>query len=305
MRRPILHGPLEKIAYALLIGATLATVLITTLLLVTLFWESWLFFESVPLLDFILGLEWNPRITEAGLPEGFGVIPLLTGTLLITTIALSLAVPVGLMSAIYLSEYASPTVRNILKPTLEMLAGIPTVVYGFFAALVIAPLLRDAGIYFHMDVGSESAINAGLVMGIMIIPLVSSLTEDVLYSVSDSLRYASLAMGATRSETIKKVILPAAAPGIIAAFLLALSRAIGETMIVVMAAGLVAQLTFNPFESVTTLTVQMVTLLTGDQEFDNPKSLSAYALGLTLFILTFAINLAAARVVNYYRKKYG
>jgi phosphate transport system permease protein len=208
------------------------------------------------------------------------------------------------MAAIYLSEYASRRVRNYAKPLLEILAGIPTVVYGYFAALTVAPLLRGTGDLLSLPVSSESALGAGLVMGIMIIPFVSSLSDDVINAVPQALRDGSYALGATQSETIRRVILPAALPGIVGAILLAVSRAIGETMIVVMAAGLAANLTVNPLEAVTTVTVQIVTLLVGDQEFDSAKTLAAFALGLVLFLVTLVLNVIALQVVRRYREQY-
>ncbi len=214
------------------------------------------------------------------------------------------AAPVGLMAAIYLSEYASPRIRNYAKPMLEVLAGIPTVVYGFFAALTVAPWVRRVGEAAGLEVASESALAAGLVMGIMIIPFVSSLSDDVINAVPQALRDGSFGLGATPSETIRQVVLPAALPGIVGALLLAVSRAIGETMIVVMAAGLAANLTANPFEAVTTVTVQIVTLLVGDQEFDSAKTLAAFALGLVLFLVTLLLNIIALRVVRRYREQY-
>jgi phosphate transport system permease protein len=231
-------------------------------------------------------------------------VPLIVGTLLITFIALCVAGPIGLLAAIFMSNYADPRVRAVIKPLLEVLAGIPTVVYGFFAALTVAPLFRDIGQGLGFDVSSESALAAGSVMSIMIIPFISSLSDDVMSAVPRAMRDGSLALGSTKSEMIKQVILPAALPGIVGAFLLAFSFAIGETMIVVMAAGLAANLTINPFEAVTTVTVQIVTLLTGDQEFDSPKTLSAFALGLLLFSITLVLNFAALRIVKRYREKY-
>jgi phosphate transport system permease protein len=223
---------------------------------------------------------------------------------LITSIAMSVALPVGLMAAIYMSIYADHRVRAVAKPMLEILAGIPTVVYGFFAALVVAPMIRGWGTGLGLDVASESALAAGLVMGVMIVPFISSLSDDAITAVPQSLRDGSYGLGATRSETIRSVILPAALPGIVGAFLLAISRAIGETMIVVMAAGLAANLTANPLSAVTTVTVQIVTLLTGDQEFDSAKTLAAFALGLLLFLVTLTLNLGALRVVQKYRERY-
>lgn len=234
----------------------------------------------------------------------FGAIPIFCGTALITLIAMSLSIPIGLASAIYLSEYASRKTRSIIKPLLEILAGVPTVVYGFFAAITVGPFLRTVGESFGFSIASESALAAGSVMGIMIIPFISSLSDDVISAVPRSLKDASYAMGATKSETVKNVILPAALPGIVGAILLAVSRAIGETMIVVMAAGIAANLTANPFESVTTVTVQIVTLLIGDQEFDSAKTLAAFALGITLFVSTLLLNLYALKIVRKYREKY-
>ena len=244
------------------------------------------------------------RADQAGSSGAFGALPLFAGTLLIATIAMLVAVPVGLYSAIYLAEYAQPKLRAFAKPALEILAGIPTVVYGFFAALTVAPMIVDICRAVGLSASSESALAAGLVMGIMIIPFVSSLSEDVISAVPQSLRDGSLAMGATKAETIRKVILPSALPGIVSALLLAFSRAIGETMIVVMAAGLAANMTANPLESVTTITAQIVTILVGDQSFDSPKTLSAFALGLTLFCFTLMLNILALRVVRKYREQY-
>ena len=238
-------------------------------------------FQSVPVVDFIFGLEWSPqtaiRDDQVGSSGSFGAVPLFVGTLLVSAVAMVVAVPIGLMSAIFLAEYAHKSVRAYAKPALEVLAGIPTVVYGFFAALTVAPFLRDFGQGYGFSVSSESALAAGLVMGVMIIPFISSLSDDVITAVPQSLRDGSLAMGATHSETVIRVVIPAALPGIVAGIMLAISRAIGETMIVVMASGLAANMTFNPLDSVTTVTVQIVTLLTGDQEFDSPKTLAAFA----------------------------
>jgi phosphate transport system permease protein len=262
----------------------------------------------VPLDDFLFGLHWSPqtaiRADQVGASGSFGAIPIFAGTLLITVIAMCVAVPLGLMSAIYMSEYASARTRGVIKPLLEVLAGVPTVVYGFFAALTVAPFFRGMGEGIGLDVSSESALAAGIVMGIMIIPFVSSLSDDVMNAVPQTLRDGSFALGATKSETIKQVVLPAALPGVVGAVLLAVSRAIGETMIVVMAAGLAANLTANPFEAVTTVTVQIVTLLVGDQEFDSSKTLAAFALGLVLFFVTLALNVFALRFVRKYREKY-
>jgi phosphate transport system permease protein len=283
--------------------------IVTTLgIVLSVLFESIRFFQAVPITEFLFGTHWSPqtaiRNDQVGGSGSFGAVPLFAGTLLISVIALIIAVPVGLMSAIYLSEYASKRVRAWVKPGLEVLAGIPTVVYGFFAALTVAPFIRNLGESIGLTVASESALAAGLVMGVMIIPFMSSLSDDVINAVPQAMRDGSYGMGATRSETIKQVILPAALPGIVGAFLLAASRAIGETMIVVMAAGLSANLTANPLEAVTTVTVQIVTLLTGDQEFDSPKTLAAFALGLTLFVLTLILNIVALRIVRKYREQY-
>ncbi len=299
---------LEKII-AFLLWACSAVALLTTLgIVLSVLFESIQFFHAIPPWEFLFGTEWSPQIamrTDQVAGSGaFGAIPLFAGTLLITVIAMFLSVPTGLMIAIYLSQYASPRLRSIAKPMLEILAGVPTVVYGFFAALTVAPLIRDIGSGLGLSVASESALAAGLVMGIMIIPFVSSLSDDAISAVPVSLKEGSLGLGATPSETIKQVLLPAALPGIVGAILLALSRAIGETMIVVMAAGMAANLTANPLESVTTITVQIVTLLTGDQEFDSPKTLAAFALGLMLFVTTLLLNIIALKVVRKYREVY-
>jgi phosphate transport system permease protein len=270
--------------------------------------EAVRFFQQVSPLDFLFGFTWSPqtaiRADQVGSSGAFGAVPLFTGTLLISGIAMLVAVPVGLMSAIYLSEYANARVRSYAKPLLELLAGIPTVVYGYFAALTVGPFLRSFGESIGLTVASESALGAGLVMGIMIIPFVSSLSDDVITAVPQALRDGSYGLGATRSETIRHVVLPAALPGIVGAVLLAVSRAIGETMIVVMAAGLAANLTANPFEAVTTVTVQIVTQLVGDQEFDSPRTLVAFALGLVLFLVTLVLNVIALYVVRRYREQY-
>jgi phosphate transport system permease protein len=277
-------------------------------IVLSLLFESLRFFAKVPLTEFLFGLKWSPqtalRADQVGSSGAFGAIPLIGGTLLITFIAMCVSVPVGLFSAIYLSEFSNQRIRGAVKPLLEILAGVPTVVYGFFAALSVAPFLRDTGGVLGLDVASESALAAGLVMGVMIIPFVSSLSDDVINAVPQSLRDGAYALGATRAETVTNVILPAALPGIVGAVLLAISRAIGETMIVVMAAGLAANLTINPLEAVTTVTVQIVTLLIGDQEFDSAKTLSAFALGLLLFLITLTLNVIALRVVRKYREKY-
>ncbi|WP_142847435.1 phosphate ABC transporter permease subunit PstC [Telmatospirillum sp. J64-1] len=291
----------------LIISSTIA-VFTTIGIVMSLLFESIRFFQAVPPMEFLFGLNWSPqtaiRADQVGSSGAFGAVPLFAGTLLISLIAMTVAVPVGLFSAIYMAEYAPSRVRAVVKPLLEVLAGIPTVVYGFFAALTVAPFLRDSGSVLGLSVASESALAAGLVMGIMIIPFISSLSDDVITSVPHSLRQGSYGLGATKSETIRQVVIPAALPGIVGGVLLAASRAIGETMIVVMAAGLAANLTANPFEAVTTVTVQIVTLLVGDQEFDSPKTLAAFALGLVLFCVTLVLNVVALHVVRKYREKY-
>ena len=298
----------EKIFKRTLLAAACLAIFATLGIILSVLFEAIRFFQLVPATDFLLGTEWSPqmaiRIDQIGSSGSFGAIPLFVGTLLISFIAMTIAVPVGLMSAIYLAEYAKPIVRNFAKPVLEILAGIPTVVYGFFAALTVTPFLRQHGASIGLEISSESALSAGLVMGVMIIPFVSSLADDVITAVPQSLRDGSLGLGATKSETIKKVIFPAALPGIVGGVLLAVSRAIGETMIVVMAAGLAAKMTINPLETVTTVTVQIVTLLVGDQEFDSPKTLAAFALGLMLFVVTLVLNFFALRIVNKYREQY-
>ena len=300
----------EVVVEYLLIAASSVAILTTIGIFLSVLFEAMRFFSEVSPIDFLFGLEWSPqtaiREDQVGSSGAFGAVPLFAGTMLISAIAMLVAVPVGLMSAIYLSEYASHRLRSWAKPMLEVLAGIPTVVYGYFAALTVAPLLRGFGDWLPFDFGvsSESALGAGLVMGIMIIPFVSSLSDDVINAVPQSLRDGAYGLGATQSETIRSVIMPAALPGIVGGVLLAVSRAIGETMIVVMAAGLSANLTANPFEAVTTVTVQIVTLLIGDQEFDSAKTLAAFALGLVLFIVTLLLNIVALRVVRRYREQY-
>jgi len=298
----------EKIVNLFLIISSTVAIFTTLGIVLSVVFESILFFRQVPITEFLFGLQWSPqtalRADQVGSSGAFGAIPLFAGTLLISGIAMLVAVPIGLMSALFLSEYATLKFRALAKPALEILAGIPTVVYGFFAALTVAPLIREIGTALGMHVASESALAAGLVMGIMIIPFVSSLSDDVINAVPQAMRDGSYALGATRSETIKRVLLPAALPGIVGSILLAVSRAIGETMIVVMAAGLSANLTANPLEAVTTVTVQIVTLLTGDQEFDSPKTLAAFALGLMLFVVTLILNIIALHVVRKYREQY-
>ncbi|MFN4296831.1 MAG: phosphate ABC transporter permease subunit PstC [Brevundimonas sp.] len=301
-----------------------AVAILTTIgIVASLLFESLRFFQMVPITEFLFGTQWSPQIAiradQVGSTGAFGAVPLFAGTFLIMLIAMIVAGPIGLFSAIYLAEYAGPKRRAVIKPVLEILAGVPTVVYGFFAALTVGPSFRAFfnwigaqlvggpldGLGQHLLlVQNQMALVAGAVMGIMLIPFVSSLSDDIINAVPQSLRDGSYAMGATKSETIKRVVLPAALPGIAGAFLLAVSRAIGETMIVTMAAGLAARTTLNPLETVTTVTVQIVTLLTGDQEFDSAKTLAAFGLGLTLFVVTLILNFAAQRIVQTYREQY-
>ncbi|MCG6947181.1 MAG: phosphate ABC transporter permease subunit PstC [Deltaproteobacteria bacterium] len=298
----------EQVIKYILIACSCIAILTTIGIVLSVLYEALRFFKAIPITDFLFGLKWSPqmaiRADQVGSSGAFGAIPVFLGTLLISAIAMAVAVPVGLMSAIYLAEYANRRFRDVAKPLLEILAGIPTVVYGFFAAITVAPFIRNSGSVLGLEVSSESALAAGLVMGIMIIPFVSSLSDDVINAVPQALRDGAYSLGATRSEAIKQVVLPAALPGIVGSVLLAVSRAIGETMIVVMAAGLAANLTLNPFKTVTTVTVQIVTLLVGDQEFDSPKTLAAFALGLVLFIVTLFLNVIALKVVRKYREQY-
>ncbi len=298
----------ERVIEWLLIGCSTIAVFTTIGIVASVAFEAFRFFSIISPFDFLFGTSWSPqmaiRADQVGSSGSFGAVPLFAGTLLISLIAMLISVPIGLFSAIYLAEYAHPQFRTWAKPLLEVLAGVPTVVYGFFAALTIGPALRGWGEGIGLDVASESALAAGLVMGIMIIPFVSSLADDMISAVPQSLRDGAYALGATRSETIKQVVMRAALPGIVGGVLLAVSRAIGETMIVVMAAGLAANLTINPLEAVTTVTVQIVTLLVGDQEFDSPKTLAAFALGLVLFLVTLALNVLALHIVRKYREQY-
>jgi len=298
----------ERAVRSVLFLCAAVAILTTAGILASLLFEATRFFGEVSPVEFFFGLKWSPqtalRADQVGASGAFGAVPVFAGTLLITVIAMAVAAPVGLMAAVFLNEYAGDRARATLKPMLEVLAGVPTVVYGFFAALTVAPWIRDAGAALGLDVASESALAAGATMGVMIIPFVSSLSDDAMAAVPQALRAGSLALGATRSETIRLVVLPAAIPGVVGAVLLAVSRAIGETMIVVMAAGLAANLTANPLDAVTTVTAQIVTLLVGDQEFDSAKTLSAFALGLALFVLTLLLNLLALGTVRKFREQY-
>jgi phosphate transport system permease protein len=301
------HGA-ERILSGVMIACSLLAILTTLGILFSLLFEALRFFELVSPLEFFFGLNWEPQIPirEGQVTAGgaFGAIPVFAGTLLISAIAMMVAIPIGLFSAIYLTEYAKPKVRAVIKPVLEMLAGIPTVVYGFFAVLVFAPAIRDFGERIGVPIAPNSALAAGAVVGIMIIPVIMSLSDNAIAAVPHAMRDGSYAIGATKGETITKVLLPAALPGIMGGILLAVSYAIGETMIVVMAAGIIASLTANPLEPVTTVTVQIVTLLTGDVEFDNAKTLAAFALGLVLFVVTLSLNVLALHIVRKYREQY-
>ena len=303
------RNTVEGVILSGLIVASTVAILTTVGIVASVLFETVNFFSSVPPSNFFFGTVWDPRFTSVGRElsgaEGqFGLLPLLWGTLFISLVALVVAVPIGLYSAIYMSEYASERFRGVAKPVLEVLAGIPTIVYGLFALITFGPFLRDTGAYFGLDIAASSVLTAGIVMGIMIIPFVSSLSDDIISSVPQALREGSYGLGATKSETIRKVVLPAALPGIVGAVMLAASRAIGETMIVVLAAGIAANLTLNPFESVTTITVKIVSQLTGDLEFTSPQTLVAFALGLTLFVITLALNVYALYIVRKYREQY-
>ncbi len=298
----------DNVLKTLFLLSALFSIAVTAAIILTVLIQSLRFFHFIPPFDFMFGLHWSPQLAmrpdQVAGSGTFGAVPLFAGTLLITVIAILVAVPVGIFAAIYMAEYASRRAHAIIKPLLEILAGIPTVVYGYFAIISVTPILKTLAGSLGMDMATESALSAGFVMGIMIIPFISSLSDDIITSVPLSLRDASLALGATRSETICKVVLPAALPGIMGAILLGISRAIGETMIVVMAAGLAANMTLNPLASVTTVTAQIVSLLVGDQAFDSPKTLAAFALGLTLFMVTLFLNFTALRIVKKYREAY-
>ncbi len=298
----------ERIVSGLMIFCSSVAVFTTVGIIAALMFETAKFLSMVPLTEFLFGLNWEPQIPiredQIAASGAFGWVPVFLGTLVITFVALVFAIPVGLLTAIYLNEFAPRRVRAVAKPVLEILAGVPTVVYGFFAILVVAPAIRSLGMSLGIPVSPNTALAAGSVMGIMLIPFISSFADDALSAVPGSLRDGALALGATRAETMLNVLFPAAIPGIVGGILLAISRAIGETMIVVMAAGLMARLTINPLDSVTTVTVQIVTLLIGDTSFDNPKTLAAFALGMMLFLVTLVINIFAIRIVRKYREIY-
>jgi phosphate transport system permease protein len=298
----------ERIVMGLMLFCSVVAILTTIGIVASLLVESIRFFRMVPLTEFLFGTRWEPQMPlredQIAAAGAFGIIPVALGTVLIMILALGVAIPVGLLTAIYLNEFASSRFRAWAKPVLEILSGVPTIVYGFFAILVVAPAIRNFGEGIGLSISPNTALAAGGVMGIMIIPFISSFADDALAAVPRSLRDGSLALGATRGETVLKVLFPAAIPGIAGGILLAVSRAIGETMIVVMAAGLIATLTINPLDSVTTITVQIMTLLIGDTAFDSPKTLAAFALGLVLFLVTLVINIFALRLVRKYREIY-
>lgn len=300
------RNKVERAINVALIACSAVAILTTVGIVLSMFGESLRFFQMIAPTDFFFGTVWNPRFATTGVEgqSGFGMLPLMGGTLLISLIAMLVAIPVGLMTAIYMAEYASNRVRSLVKPVVEVLAGIPTIVYGFFALVTVGPLLSALGAAIGLDIRATSALTAGVVMGIMIIPFISSLSDDIITQVPKTMRDGSLALGGTKSETIIKVVLPAALPGIVGAILLALSRAIGETMIVVLAAGNSPVLTANPFEAVSTVTVSIVNQLTGDQDFASAQSLVAFALGLTLFVMTLILNVIALVIVRKYREQY-
>lgn len=292
----------ESFVKSLLVISSMVAILTTVGIVGSLVFETYVFFTMYPAQDFFFSSVWNPQFRGG---SDLGILPLLWGTFYVSIISLIVAVPIGLMIAVFLSEYAGPKTRSVVKPAIEMLAGIPTIVYGLFALVTVGPFLRD---WFAEPMGlgtsSSSVLTAGLVMGVMIIPFVSSLSDDIINAVPQALRDGSYALGSTQSETIKQVVLPAALPGIVGAILLAASRAIGETMIVVLGAGAAAKLDINPFEAMTTVTVKIVSQLTGDTEFASPETLVAFALGLTLFVITLCLNVMALYIVRKYREQY-
>ncbi len=298
----------ERIVLGLMVFCAVAAIFVTIGIVFALTFETIKFFQVVPVTEFLFGTSWEPQIPiredQVAAEGAFGAVPVFLGTIVISTVALFIAIPVGLMTAIYLNEFANRRIRSAVKPVLEILAGVPTVVYGFFAVLTVAPAIRSFAASIGVDVAPNTALAAGGVMGIMLIPFISSFADDALSAVPRSLRDGALALGATRGEMMVNVLFPAAIPGIVGGILLAVSRAIGETMIVVMAAGLIAKMTINPLDSVTAVTVQIVTLLIGDTSFDNPKTLSAFALGMMLFLVTLVINIFALRIVRKYREIY-
>ena len=316
MVRPGLRArnTLDNLIRWLLLGAALISIMTTIAIVLSVLFEAMRFFREVSVWEFITGTVWSPgdSFLEAAGRGGeasaggsvFGSVPLFAGTFMVTAIAMVVALPIGLLSAIFMSEYAGPRLRGVAKPLLEILAGIPTVVYGFFAAITVTPIVVNIAGFFGLDASYSNILSPGIVMGIMIIPFISSLSDDVINSIPQSLREGAFALGTTRSETIRKVVVPAALPGVISAFLLGVSRALGETMIVVMAAGVRPNLTWNPLEDMTTVTVNIVYSLTGDQSFDSPQTLSAFALGLVLFIVTLTLNIVSTILVRRFKQQY-
>lgn len=300
------RNEVERAISLALIACSAVAILTTLGIVASLVTEAFRFFTFINPLDFFFGTVWAPKFSSTGAGDAgqYGLLPLLTGTLMISTIAMLVAVPIGLMTAIYLSQYAHRSVRAVVKPIVEILAGIPTIVYGFFALVTVGPFLRDFGGAIGLSISATSALTAGIVMGVMIIPFISSLSDDILNQVPRTLRDGAYGLGATQSETIRNVLLPAALPGIVGAFLLAVSRAIGETMIVVLAAGNAPILRGNPLEPVSTITVSIVNQLTGDTDFTGPQSLVAFALGLTLFVMTLCLNIVALYIVRRFREQY-
>jgi len=299
------RNELEGFVRILLVACSAVAILTTAGIVASLLAEAIRFFTFINPINFFFGTVWNPGFSSTGSSSGdYGLLPLLWGTIMVSIIAMLVSLPIGLMTAIYLTQYASPRVRDIVKPIVEILAGIPTIVYGFFALVTVGPALANFGSLIGLQIRATSALTAGVVMGVMIIPFISSLSDDILRQVPRAMRDGSLGLGATKSETIKRVVLPAALPGIVGAFLLAVSRAIGETMIVVLAAGNSPYLRLNPFEAVSTVTVTIVNQLTGDTDFATPQSLVAFALGLTLFIMTLILNVVALFIVRRYREQY-
>ncbi|MDN3517695.1 phosphate ABC transporter permease subunit PstC [Aquisalimonas lutea] len=314
--RPALRARnvLDNLIRWLLLGAAMISIMTTVAIVLSVLFEAMRFFREVSVWEFITGTVWSPgdsfleaagrgdEVGERG--AAFGSVPLFAGTFMVTGIAMAVSLPIGLLSAIFMSEYATPRIRGMAKPLLEILAGIPTVVYGFFAAITVTPVVVDIAGLFGLDASYSNILSPGIVMGIMIIPFISSLSDDVINSIPQSLREGAYALGTTRSETIRRVVVPAALPGVISAFLLGVSRALGETMIVVMAAGVRPNLTWNPLEDMTTVTVNIVYSLTGDQSFDSPQTLSAFALGLVLFIVTLTLNIISTVLVRRFKQKY-
>ncbi|MDO5046169.1 phosphate ABC transporter permease subunit PstC [Campylobacter sp.] len=298
------HKGAQKLVVAFLFLSSLITIVATFMILSSIILEAMKFFSKESFFGFLFGTVWAPHDAFLDKNAQFGSVGLFFGTFYISLIAIVTAFPIGIFSAIYLSQYASKRARALLKPVLEILAGVPSVVYGFFAAIFVAPFTVKIAEFFGLNASYNNALSAGVVMGIMIIPMISSLCDDSISLVPKRLQYAALSLGLTKEESICFVVLPSAMPGIIGACLLGLSRALGETMIVVMAASLRVNLSLNPLEDMTTVTVKIVEVLSGDQEFNNSLTLSAFALGITLFALTFIINLIAVLISRNFQRKY-